>query len=51
MKITHILETHIHADSYQDQRIGCDQTEMYLSAEGGGLKYEFPHVDVKMATS
>jgi hydroxyacylglutathione hydrolase len=50
MKITHILETHIHADFLAGSRelAALTGAEMYLSAEGGpGWKYEFPHVDVK----
>jgi hydroxyacylglutathione hydrolase len=50
MKITHILETHIHADFLAGSRelAALTGAEMYLSAEGGaGWEYEFPHVDVK----
>src|SRR3970040_2927400 len=50
MKITHILETHIHADFLSGSRelAALTGAEMYLSAEGGpDWKYEFPHIDVK----
>ena len=50
MKITHILETHIHADFLSGSRELAAVTggKMYLSAEGGeGWEYEFPHVGVK----
>ena len=50
MKITHILETHIHADFLAGSRelAALTGAQMYLSAEGGeGWKYEFPHVGVK----
>lgn len=50
MKITHILETHIHADFLAGSRelAALTGAEMYLSAEGGSdWKYEFPHVDVR----
>jgi hydroxyacylglutathione hydrolase len=50
MKITHILETHIHADFLAGSRelAALTGAEMYLSAEGGpDWKYEFPHVDIK----
>jgi hydroxyacylglutathione hydrolase len=45
MKITHILETHIHADFLAGSRIGCFD-RMYLSAEGGQLNMN-SHVDIK----
>jgi len=50
MKITHILETHIHADFLSGSRELAAVTggKLYLSAEGGeGWEYEFPHVGVK----
>ncbi len=50
MKITHILETHIHADFLSGSRelAALTGAEMYLSAEGGeGWEYEFPHVPLK----
>jgi len=50
MKITHILETHIHADFLAGSRELAELTgaQMYLSAEGGsGWEYEFPHVGLK----
>lgn len=45
-KITHILETHIHADFLCGSRELAELTggELYLSDEGGkDWKYEFPH--------
>lgn len=50
MKITHILETHIHADFLSGSRELASLTgaQMYLSDEGGaGWEYEFPHVGLK----
>lgn len=50
MKITHILETHIHADFLSGSRELAALTggELYLSAEGGeGWEYEFEHNGVK----
>jgi hydroxyacylglutathione hydrolase len=50
MKITHILETHIHADFLAGSRelSALTGAQMYLSLEGGkGWEYEFPHVGVK----
>ncbi len=50
MKITHILETHIHADFLTGSRelAALTGAKMYLSAEGGpGWEYEFPHVGLK----
>src|SRR5688572_5653787 len=47
MKITHILETHIHADFLAGSRELAKLTgaELYLSDEGGeGWQYEFPHI-------
>ena len=46
MKITHIMETHIHADFLSGARelAALTGAEMYLSDEGGeGWEYEFPH--------
>lgn len=50
MKITHIFETHIHADFLAGSRELAKLTgaDMYLSDEGGsGWEYEFPHVGLK----
>jgi hydroxyacylglutathione hydrolase len=50
MKITHILETHIHADFLSGSRELAKLTgaDMYLSDEGGpGWEYEFPHKGLK----
>lgn len=50
MKITHILETHIHADFLAGSRELAELTgaDMYLSDEGGtGWEYEFPHIGLK----
>jgi hydroxyacylglutathione hydrolase len=50
MKITHILETHIHADFLSGSRelAALTGAEMYLSDEGDeNWKYEFPHNKVK----
>lgn len=50
MKITHIFETHIHADFLAGSRELAKLTgaDMYLSDEGGeGWQYEFPHVGLK----
>ena len=50
MKITHILETHIHADFLAGSRELAELTgaQMYLSAEGGSdWEYEFPHIGLK----
>lgn len=49
-KITHILETHIHADFLAGSRELAELTgaELYLSDEGGpGCEYEFPHIGLK----
>ena len=50
MTITHIFETHIHADFLAGSRELAKLTgaQLYLSAEGGeGWEYEFPHVGLK----
>lgn len=50
MKITHLLETHIHADFLTGSRELAVLTgaKMYLSDEGGKeWQYEFPHVGLK----
>ncbi|MCU0389019.1 MAG: rhodanese-like domain-containing protein, partial [Chitinophagaceae bacterium] len=50
MKITHVAETHIHADFLSGSRELASLTgaELYLSDEGGeGWLYEFPHVGLK----
>lgn len=50
MKITHVLETHIHADFLAGSRelAALTGADLYLSAEGGpGWEYEFPHIGVK----
>lgn len=50
LKITHIFETHIHADFLAGSRelAALTGAEMYLSAEGGeGWQYEFPHNQLK----
>jgi len=50
MKITHVFETHIHADFLSGARelAALTGAEMYLSAEGGeGWEYEFPHNGLK----
>jgi hydroxyacylglutathione hydrolase len=50
MKITHILETHIHADFLSGSRelAALTGAEMFLSDEGDeNWKYEFPHNKVK----
>ncbi len=50
MKITHIFETHIHADFLAGSRELAELTgaELYLSDEGGeGWQYEFPHKGLK----
>ena len=53
MKITHVLETHIHADFLAGSRelAALTGAEMYLSSEGGpDWQYEFPHTDIKDGT-
>ena len=50
LRITHIAETHIHADFLCGSRELADVTgaKMYLSDEGGdGWQYEFPHVGLR----
>jgi hydroxyacylglutathione hydrolase len=50
LTITHIAETHIHADFLAGSRELAKITgaKMYLSDEGGdGWEYEFPHVGLK----
>lgn len=50
LKITHIAETHIHADFLSGSRELAEVTgaELYLSDEGGkDWQYEFPHVGLK----
>ena len=50
MKITHIAETHIHADFLSGARELAKLTggDLYLSDEGGeGWEYEFAHVGLK----
>jgi hydroxyacylglutathione hydrolase len=49
VSITHIFETHIHADLVSGSRELCaraDSAKIYVSAEGGA-KYGFEHVNVK----
>ena len=50
MKITHIAETHIHADFLSGSRelAALTGAKLYLSDEGGaGWEYEFDHVGLK----
>jgi hydroxyacylglutathione hydrolase len=50
MKITHIFETHIHADFLAGSRelAALTGADLYLSDEGGeGWEYEFPHQGLK----
>jgi hydroxyacylglutathione hydrolase len=50
MKITHVMETHIHADFLSGARelAALTGAKMYLSDEGGeGWEYEFPHEGLK----
>ncbi|HTO17264.1 MAG TPA: MBL fold metallo-hydrolase [Edaphocola sp.] len=50
LKITHITETHIHADYLCGSRelAAATGATMFLSDEGGeGWQYEFPHVGLK----
>jgi len=50
MKITHVTETHIHADFLSGARelAALTGAQLYLSDEGGpDWQYEFPHVGLK----
>lgn len=50
LQITHIAETHIHADFLCGSRelAAVTGAKMYLSDEGGeGWQYEFPHIGLK----
>ncbi len=50
LKITHITETHIHADYLSGSRelAAVTQADLYLSDEGGkDWQYEFPHKGLK----
>jgi hydroxyacylglutathione hydrolase len=50
MTITHVAETHIHADFLSGSRelVALTGAKLYLSDEGGeGWLYEFPHVGLK----
>ena len=50
MKITHIFETHIHADFLAGSRelAALTGADLFLSDEGGpGWEYEFTHVGLK----
>lgn len=50
LRITHITETHIHADFLSGSRelAAVTGAKMYLSDEGGeGWQYEFPHIGLK----
>ena len=54
MRITHILETHIHADFLSGSRelAALTGARMYLSDEGGpGWQYEFDHTGLKNGDS
>ena len=54
MKITHIMETHIHADFLAGSRelAALTGASLYLSDEGGeGWEYEFDHVGLKDGSS
>jgi hydroxyacylglutathione hydrolase len=54
MKITHVLETHIHADFLTGSRElkALTGADLYLSDEGGpGWEYEFDHVGLKDGSS
>ena len=50
LNITHVTETHIHADFLSGSRELCKLTgaKLYLSNEGGkDWQYEFPHIGLK----
>lgn len=50
LKITHVTETHIHADYLTGSRelVAATGAEIYLSDEGGpDWQYEFPHIGLK----
>jgi hydroxyacylglutathione hydrolase len=54
MKITHVLETHIHADFLTGSRElkALTGADLYLSDEGGlGWEYEFDHIGLKDGSS
>ena len=54
MTITHVMETHIHADFLSGARELATLTgaKLYLSDEGGpGWEYEFDHVGLKDGTT
>jgi hydroxyacylglutathione hydrolase len=54
LRITHIAETHIHADFLAGSRELARQTgaEMYLSNEGGAeWQYAFPHIALREGSS
>lgn len=54
MKITHVLETHIHADFLSGSRElrAITGADLYLSDEGGpGWEYEFDHIGLKDGSS
>jgi hydroxyacylglutathione hydrolase len=54
MKITHVLETHIHADFLTGSRElkALTGAQLYLSDEGGpGWEYEYEHIGLKDGSS